>query len=287
VGGANVLRASAEIADIGFERETLLEQDRTSYRLGLTRQLSRNLSLSADASLVDTDFDEVAALNFEISSVYLSAALQQANYSLELEAGQNRTERPGFESTDPLYAIRARYSINSQIEFSADFSQSVQDFIANAFTPGIVDQAFDETEVEIENRFSNSNNANLFRIRGSNVGITFIEPSRYTLAFRASSVNRTILGTAFEERDDRLVASLQLPLSNRVNVNASATVSRLEFTQFQSGLLDRRDYRLGASYRIADRVSLNFAMTDMSQRGQRPRDEFDGVDFLIGISFTR
>ena len=132
----------------------------------------------------------------------------------------------------------------------------------------------------------NSNTGNLYQNRGSSIGVTYAEASRYTFGLNYSVRRRDNIGSAGSEESERISASLQLPLGSRLSLNLTAQYSILDFSLRQR-IHKRKDFRIGGSYRIANNVSLIFFAVDSDQNADVLEDNYHGRRFAIGLSVRR
>ena len=162
----------------------------------------------------------------------------------------------------------------------------MEDLLSGLRSQNIVDQSFIDAGIETDSNLGNSNTGNLYQSRGSSIGVTYAEESRYTFGLNYSVSRRDNIGSAGNEESERISASLQLPLGNRLSLNLTAQYSIIDFSQRQS-IQKRIDFRIGGSYRITDNVSLMFFAVDSDQNADVPEHNYHGRNFAIGLSVRR
>ena len=286
VNSASFINMSAEWGLVNYEEAEYLNQKRNVYNFNFTRRLGSRFSASIRSNFTNTNFDTLDNLNYD--SVNLSAGLDliAEDYSLSLEAGEYKNRRAGQEVSFPIASVSGRYLLNSRIELSAEFSESVEDLLSDLRSQNIVDQSFIDAGIETDSNLGNSNIGNLYQSRGSSIGVTYAEESRYTFGLNYSVRRRDNIGSAGSEETERISASLQLPLGNRLSLNLTAQYSILDFSQ-QQRIHKRKEFRIGGSYRVRNNVNLIFFAVDSDQNGDVPEDKYHGRNIGIGLSVRR
>lgn len=286
VGTANLVSLSADVGAVNFGAFDGLKQNRSSLNFSFTRLLSTRLSAVFQSNYTDADYKSASALNYKVSSY-----LGQLNYNSEalsvtVELGGHSMKRTGINANNPTFRTNMVYRLNSRLQVSAEYADSVEDLLSDLTSPSVVDQTFTDTDIEFEGNFGPTNSASIYKRTERSIGATYSEPSEYTIGVRYSNNDRENIGEAAGEHDERLSANLNIPLGNRWNLNASYEQSKREFIVTQN-LQERKDLRIGANYRLSDQLSLMFSALESDQQGSGLQDNYRGKNISIGISFTR
>lgn len=288
IGNSTLVNFGADYGVVGYEESRGQEQNRSSYNLSVSRVLTQRLTGSIRSSYTDVDFDNPLLSAYTFYSLAANVQLNSEDYTLSAEVGQYNSERFGQSSSHPTFTLSALYRVNSQFEVSGEYSRSVDDLVSNIEGSGTVDQFFQDSGPELGNTFGNTNNSNFYERESQGIGATYTAESAFSLSLRYTSNQRSSIGLIREENDERLTANFRLPLPQqpRLTINSSAQFSKRSISAAR-GIQDRTELRLGANYKLIERLNLTFSMSNVKQVGDLAIDNFDGLNVSLGLTFTR
>ena len=195
-------------------------------------------------------------------------------------------DRMGSTTSSPIRRLDIQYQLNSRLAMTLAYADTVEDLLSDLSTPSAVDQSFVNSDIALDGNFGSTNAANVYQRTERSVGATYTVPSSYSIGLRYSNNVRRSVDLLAGDDDERLSASFNMPLGNRVTFSSSIEFSKQSFAIDQSAL-ERTGYRLGVNYRINDRLGLVFTALDSVQENIGSNGQIDGKIISLGLSFTR
>ena len=283
---ASFVSASAQVGVVDFAEFELLKHKRNMVNASYTRQLDRRFSLSLQSNFTDADYTDAEALNYDVSSVQGQLQFSSGDLSVTTVLGTQSMERAGTRTSSPIRRLDILYRLNTRLAVTVAYADSVEDLLSDLGSPSAVDQSFVNSDIELDGNFGSTNAANIYQRRERSVGATYTIPSSYSLGLRYSNNVRKNIDMANGDSDERLSVSLTRPLGSRINLSASIEHSKQLFA-FEQFTLERTGLRVGADYRINDRLSLVLSVMDTDQENSDLDGSIQGQNISLGLSFTR
>lgn len=286
LGRANFFNITAQVGMVDFAEFESLKHNRNTLSGSYTRVLNPSLTLSVQSSLTDIDYSSVKALNYDVSSAQGQLVFVNSNLSVTTVLGRQSLERAGVRSSSPIRRLDIQYRLNTRLSVSAGYADSVEDLLSDLGSPSAVDLSFANTDIQLDGNFGSTDAANIYQRIERSVGATYAVPASFSIGLRYSNNVRENLDLNNGDTDERLSASLTMPVGTRLTFNTSIDYSEQLFALDQS-TFERTGIRVGVTYRINDRLSLVFSAMDSNQQDSGLDGRIGGQNISLGLSFTR
>ncbi len=288
LGNSTFVNIAADFGTVGYEQSRGLEQNRNSYSLNVTRALTQRLTGSLSSSYTTVDYNNPFLSAYTFLNFAANLQFSGEDYSLSADIGESQSKVLGRSSRHPMFILSALYRVNSQLELSGNYSIRVDDLISNLGAPSIVDQFFQDSSPELGDTFGNSNISNSYERESHSIGATYTIESMFSVNLRYTNNQRASIGAAGEENDERLSVNLILPFPQqpRLTINSSVQLSKRNFSAAR-GIQDRTNLRVGANYKLTNKLNLTFSTSNVEQSGSFPSENFEGQNISLGLTFTR
>ncbi len=283
---ASFVNVSAQVGFVDFGEFEALQHNRNTLSGSYTRQLDQRFSLSVQSSITDADYTNAEFLNYKMSNIQGQLQFNGGDLSVTTALGGQSMDRMGSTTSSPIRRLDIQYQLNSRLAMTLAYADTVEDLLSDLSTPSAVDQSFVNSDIALDGNFGSTNAANVYQRTERSVGATYTVPSSYSIGLRYSNNVRRSVDLLAGDDDERLSASFNMPLGNRVTFSSSIEFSKQSFAIDQSAL-ERTGYRLGVNYRINDRLGLVFTALDSVQENIGSNGQIDGKIISLGLSFTR
>ena len=286
LGRANFFNISAQVGMVDFAEFESLKHNRNTVSGSYTRVLNPRLTLSVQSSLTDVDYTSAEPLNYKVSSAQGQLMFVNSNLSVTTVLGRQSLERAGVRSSSPIRRLDIQYRLNTRLSISVGYADSVEDLLSDLGSPSAVDQSFVNSDIQLDGNFGSTDAANIYQRIERSVGASYSVPSSYSIGLRYSNNVRGNVDLMNADTDERLSASLSMPVGARLTFNTSIDYSKQLFALDQF-TLERTGFRVGVNYRINDRLSLVFSAMDTNQQDSGLGGRIGGQNISLGLSFIR